>query len=163
MTLRGATVGSIDGRRVARAVAALCMVALAVAAVMLTVAGADKNAQITRLRDHGTTVVATVTGCLGLLGGSGSNPAGYECRGAYEVGGRRYVADIPGTVLRRPGSRLRAVIDPDDPALVSTPAMLAAEQASWRVYVVPGVLAVTVLSLGVTALWRARRVRIAAR
>ena len=159
MTLRGASVGTPDGRRVGRAVAALCMAALAVTAVVLTVAGADKNAQITRLRNHGTTVAVTVTGCLGLLGGSGSNPAGYECRGAYRVDGRRYVADIPGTGLRRPGSTLRAVIDPDDPALLSTPAILASEHASWRVYVVPGALFLAVLCLAGLALWRSRRAR----
>jgi len=157
MALRGASVGTLDSRRVGRAVAALCMVGLVVTAVVLAVAGADKNAQITRLRDHGVSVQVTVTGCLGLLGGSGSNPAGYECRGAYRAEGRRYVEDIPGTGLRRPGSTLRAVIDPDDPALLSTPAILATEHASWRVYVVPGALLLVVIAGGAVALWRARR------
>jgi hypothetical protein len=154
-TLRGAGVEA-DFRRVGRIALALGLVALAVVAVGLFVTGARKNAQITELRDHGMAVEVTVSACQGLLGGSGSNPAGYACRGTYVVGGRRYDEAIPGTTLYAPGTVFRAVTVRSDPELLSTVGAVAHDRASWRVYVVPTVLAVVLAGL-LLALWRRRR------
>jgi len=157
-TLRGAGV-AVDARRVGQVVVAVVLTTLVAVAAALFVAGADKNAQVTELRLHGVRVPVTVTSCIGLLGGSGSNAAGYACRGAYSYQGRRYAEAIPGDVERTPGSTLVAVIAPDDPGLLSTPAAVRDEHASWRVYLAPGILAVLAAALAALAGTRWRRAR----
>ncbi len=139
--LRGASV-EFDSRKVGRVVVALCLITLGVLAVVFTVVGVQKNSQINRLREHGVAVTVTVTGCQGLLGGSGTNVAGYACHGTYRLGGQPHSEAIPGTAYYAPGSTLRAVSDPDDPALLSTISMVRSEHASWRVFILPAVLLV---------------------
>ena len=149
-TLRGAGV-DVDVRRVGRVAVALCLVALAVVAVVLFVAGAHKNSQITRLRQDGVPVTVTVTGCLGLLGGSGSNAAGYACKGRFTLDGHRYVESVPGNVLRPVGTKVRAVAVAGDPPLLSTRHEVDTEHASGSVFIVPSILLV-VLAVAVGAL-----------
>jgi hypothetical protein len=153
--LRGATV-EVDPRRVARSVAVSCLIALLVATVALTVAGVRKNDQVTELRDHSVGVAVTVTTCRGLLGGSGSNPVGYTCKGTYLVGGHRYDQTLPTNVLYAPGTRVALVVAADDPDLLSTRELVAAERPSWLVYRVPAVLFV-VLVVALVVLARRRR------
>jgi hypothetical protein len=138
-TLRGAGV-DVDPRRARQLVLAGCLAALAITAVILLIAGIQKNAQANRLRHHGVAVSVTVTGCSGLLGGSGSNGAGYACKGTYTFHGRRYQQSIPGNGLHQAGSVIRGVIVADDPGLLSTPDMIARQPASGSVFVVPAVL-----------------------
>jgi len=113
------------------------------------------------LRQHGIPVTVTVTGCLGLLGGSGSNPVGYACRGSYVVDGHRYNEPIPGTALHDPGTRLDGVVAAGDPGLVSTVGLVAAEHPSGRVFVLPGVL--VGLLAGLLLVLGVRRRRLATR
>jgi MFS superfamily sulfate permease-like transporter len=154
MALRGAGV-DVDSRRAGRGVAAALLFATAVAVAVLFVAGVQKNAQITRLHDHGVGVVVTVTRCIGLMGGSGSNLAGYQCRGAFTINGHRYDENLPGGTPTLSGATFRAVADPSDPALLSTRSAVAAEHASWRVFALPlAVLAVMVLTVVAWALKR---------
>jgi Protein of unknown function (DUF3592) len=118
-TLRGAGV-SVDTRLVGRIAALVGVLAVAVAAVVLFVAGYQKNTQITSLQTHGVTVDAKVTGCIGLLGGSGSNDAGYNCTASYEYAGRQYTEGVPGN--DRPlatGSTVKGIVASDDPALLA--------------------------------------------
>ena len=88
---------------------------LAVLVVVFTVAGVHKNSQINRLRHDGVPVTVTVTNCLGLMGGSGSNAAGYSCTGTFTIDGTRYTESLPGTGFRkarldaRTPSRCRAI------------------------------------------------------
>jgi hypothetical protein len=145
-TLRGAGV-DVDLRRVARWAGLLVLSALAVTVAALFVAGAHRNAQVTRLRRQGVPVQVTVTSCLGLLGGSGSNAAGYTCRGSFALAGRRYDEVIPGIALRPVGSTLSALAVPGDPALMAPVSQVAAEHPSAKVYLLPGALA-AVLALG---------------
>jgi len=101
-----------------------------------------------------------VSGCTGLLGGSGSNGAGYACRGTYSFDGHRYRQSIPGDGLLHSGTVIRGVIVPDDPGLLSTPALVADQQSSWRVFIVPAVLfAVVAVTLAAVGLSRRRRRR----
>lgn len=152
-TLRGAAVGDVDGRRVRGAVLIVCAVVLTVLAVSLFVAGARKNAQIDSLRRNGVPVVVTVTGCRGLLGGSGSNDAGHACRGAFTLRGHRHVDTIPGNLDRPPGTKVRAVTMAADPGLLATADQLSTEHGSARVFVLPSALAlVLVLLLAATRL-----------
>ncbi|HXQ59452.1 MAG TPA: hypothetical protein VN799_05115 [Acidimicrobiales bacterium] len=147
----------MNTRRVGGVIVGLSLTGLAVLAGALFAAGVHKNTQITSLRRHGVAVEITVSGCLGLLGGSGSNAAGYSCRGSFVLAGHRENEPIPGDTLLPPGTRLRGVAVPGDPALVTTAGALAREHASWRVYIVPTVLAVVlVLSVGALVLRRRR-------
>lgn len=150
--LRGAKV-DVDPRRTRIAIAIVLLAALGSVAVTLLVAAFEKNAQINELRFHGVQVEMTVTRCLGLLGGSGSNAAGYACRGTYTFGRRRFEKAIPGDLLRAPGSKIVAVIVPTDPALVSTEAAVRAERASADVFIVPAIsLVLFVLASGLLVL-----------
>jgi hypothetical protein len=125
--------------------------------VAFYVAGADRNGQIQNLRQHGVSVTATVTGCNGLLGGSGSNAAGFVCKGAFSMRGHRYVETLPGDVFIKPGTAVHAVSVPNDPALVASTSTVASEHVSAKVYILPTIFVVLCLLLGtVTALWLRR-------
>jgi hypothetical protein len=157
--LRGAGVAGVNVRRVGRIVVGIAVVGLAVLVVVLFVAGARKNDQIAELRSHGVPVEMTVSGCIGLLGGSGSNPVGYSCHGTFTIGGHRYDDRIPGNTLYGPGDTLAGITVASDPALFTTPATLRTQHVSNGVYVVPAVLAVIlVLAVaGLIVLGRRRR------
>lgn len=155
-TLRGAGV-DVDPRRALRAVVGVVLVGVTVIAVVLLLVGMKKNSQAVDLHQHGVPVSVTVSGCLGLLGGSGSNPTGYSCKGSYTFEGHRYVQAIPGTSLLHPGAVVRGVIVPGDPRLLSTPAAVAAQESSWRVFIAPVVLFVLVALVIVLVLVRRRR------
>jgi hypothetical protein len=145
-TLRGASV-NYDARRVGRAVVGLCLVALLVLVVIFTVAGVHKNSQINRLHHDGVPVTVTVTSCLGLMGGSGSNAAGYSCTGTFTVDGKRYSESLPGTDFHKPNSSLRAIVVPSDPALVTPVSIVRTEHSGLSVFIVPGILLVVLLLL----------------
>jgi hypothetical protein len=157
-TLRGASV-EVDARQAARVVVALCLTALGVVVVSLFVVGVHQNAQITRLRQQGVPVAVTVTGCRGLLGGSGSNAAGDSCSGTFVLQGRRYSATIPGDTLRAPGSTIRLVTVASDPGLLATVHQVQSEHASWRVFILPTVLLVVLAALVTAFALRRRRKR----
>jgi len=157
-TLRAGGV-EVDARRATQVILRLGLLALALLGVGLFVVGIHKNAQITDLRQHGVPVEMTVTGCLGQLGGSGSNTAGYACRGTYTIDGHRYEEAIPGNVLRAPKTTVRAVADPGKPGLVSTANDVASEHASAKVFVVPTILLVVLVLLLAAFGLRRRAVR----
>ena len=125
--------------------------------VVFVIIGVDKNRQIDQLRHHGVPVTFTVSNCQGLLGGSGSNGAGYACRGTYRLDGRTYNEPLPGTALFAPGAAVRAVAVPGDPGLVSPVRIVDNEQASWKVFILPGVLFVLLLLVGLAVLLAQRR------
>ena len=156
--LRGAGV-QIDGRRVARVALGIVLVTLAVLAVVFTVIGIHDNDQTDELHNQGVPVQVTITSCQGLLGGSGSNGAGYSCRGAYELGGHRYDEVLPGTALHAPGTVIRALAVPSDPTLVSPLSVIDSEHASASVFILPAILLVVFVAVVVALLLRRRRTR----
>ncbi|HXY45667.1 MAG TPA: hypothetical protein VEH29_15890 [Acidimicrobiales bacterium] len=160
-TLRGAGVEA-DSRRVARVAVGLCLLVLAVVVVVLFLAGARKNDQITRLRESGVAVKVTVLGCRGLMGGSGSNLAGYACNGTFTIGAHRYEEAIPGDAFHPPGAVILARTVPSDPALVTPVGLLKTERATGGVFVLPTILLAILGALGGTLLLRRRRRRGAA-
>jgi hypothetical protein len=156
--LRGATV-DFNGRRVVQVVLGIVIATLAVLVVVFTVGGIHDNDQINRLHSQGRPVTVTVTGCLGLLGGSGSNAAGDSCQGNYQLDGHVYHEPLPGTTLYPPGTRVRALAVPGDPALVSPLAVIDHQRASSGVFVLPAMLlGALVLVVGVIVWRRQRRV-----
>jgi hypothetical protein len=160
--LRGAGV-SVDGRRVAQVAIGVVLATLAVLAIVFTVVGIHTNQQDDRLHDDGVPVTFTVTGCMGLLGGSGSNAAGYACRGTYTLDGHRYSEPLPGVTFHRPGSTVSAIAVSGDAALVSPASIVATEHSSAGVFVLPAVLGVVFLLLVALLLIRRRRRQAAAR
>lgn len=157
-TLRGAGVGT-DAHLAGRIVVGLCMITLAVLAVVFFVAGVHKNDQITSLHEHGVPVTVTIAGCQGLLGGSGSNAAGYACSGTFTLDGHRYHESVPGTVLRAPGSTLQAIAVAGSPPLLDTARAVAGEHTSSRVFVLPAVLLAMLVVLAGIVLLRTLRMR----
>jgi len=158
-TLRGAGV-NYDARRVGQVIVGLCLATLLVLVIIFTIAGINKNSQINRLHHDGIPVTVTVTNCLGLMGGSGSNAAGYSCTGTFSIDGTRYSESLPGTAFHNPHSSLRAIVVPNDPALVSPVGLARSEHAGLSVFLLPGILfVVLLLSVGLIVVLqrRARR------
>jgi hypothetical protein len=141
-TLRGAGVGGVDTRRLGRILIGLILAALTVLVVVFTVVGVHRNQQDDRLHHDGVPVTFTVSGCLGLLGGSGSNAAGYSCHGSYTLDGRTYRVQLPGNDFHRPGAQVPALAVPGDPTLVSPVALARTERSSAGVFLVPAILLV---------------------
>jgi MYXO-CTERM domain-containing protein len=155
--LRGAGVGTVDTRRLAHIVVGLVVATLAVLVVVFTLVGVHKNQQTDRLHDDGVPVTFTISSCTGLLGGSGSNFAGYVCHGSYGLSGHTYREQLPGNDFHRPYSTVPAIAVPGDPALVSPAAMVRTEHSSGGVFIVPAVLLVVLLLLVGLLLLRRRK------
>jgi hypothetical protein len=147
----------VDSRRVALGLLAAGVVALAAATVVLFAAAVHKNDQITSLRQHGIPVEVTVTRCLGILGGSGSNAAGYSCRGAFALDGHRHLVTIPGQELLAPGATVQLVTVKSDPGLVATIQQVETERTSWVGFILPTVLLVVLAILVAATALRSRR------
>jgi hypothetical protein len=148
----------VDSRRVARGLLGAAAVALAALSVVLLVAALHRNAQITSLRRHGVPVEVTVTDCLGALGGSGSNAAGYSCRGAFVLDGHRYLDRLPGHNLLAPGSTIRLVAVKGNPGLIATRQQVETEHPSAAGFILPTVLLVVLAALmAAIVLWGRRR------
>lgn len=146
-TLRGAPV-AVNVPLIKRIGVVLMILVLVGLIVGLTIGAVHRNAQVTRLKNHGVPVTVAITQCEVLAGGTGANPAGYSCSGAFNLGGQRHVEVIGGTdIFHRTGQLVQAVVDPQDPALVSTTAAVASEQSSASVYVIPIILLVALLGL----------------
>jgi hypothetical protein len=155
-TLRGASV-DVDMRGAGRVVLVVCLVALTVIGVILLIAGIHNNDQANSLKRGGVPVTVTVTHCLGLIGGTGAQGAGYSCTGTYRFDGRQYHQAIPGLAFHAQGSSLRGVVAPGDPELLSTPGQLAHQHASWRVFILPALLLLAaVVVTGILILRRSR-------
>ena len=131
---------AVDARNVGRVLFWMILVALGAGAVGVALTGAASNRRIDRLRQQGAAVVATVTGCEGLLGGSGSNGVGYTCRAEFRIGGRTRSEVLPGIAPRAPGSRIGLVVVPTDPKDLATPAGLSREHPSSRPFWLAGLL-----------------------
>ena len=117
------------------------LLAHAVVVVVFTVAGVHKNSQINELHHDGVPVTVTITNCLGLMGGSGSNAAGYSCTGSFTVHGHRYTESLPGIGFHQVGSTLPARVGCPAIRLSYVPGQIVrTQQAAWRVFLLPAVL-----------------------
>ncbi len=150
---RGGTV-DVDKRRAGQVVLGVCLVALTVTGVVLLIAGINNNSQINSLRHHGVPVTVSVSKCMGLMGGTGQNPAGYSCDGTYSLDGTVYRQAIPGLAFHAPGSTVQGVAVPGDPKLLSTPDQIARQHASWTPFIIPALLLLMVVAVLVTVYLR---------
>jgi hypothetical protein len=157
-TLRGATV-QFDSKRLVPIILGVVVATLGVLVVVLAVAGIHSNDQIDRLHSLGQRVTVTVKGCEGLLGGSGSNAAGYSCRGSYTLGGQSQVEPLPGSTFYRPGTKIPALAVPGDPALVSPLAVVNTQHSSASVFILPAVLGAVLVAMIGLIVWRVRVTR----
>jgi hypothetical protein len=155
-TLRGAGT-TVDPHRVAQVAVGLVLAALLVLTVAFALIGQHKNQQIDELRQQGVPVTVTVTACQELLGGSGSNGAGFACTGTYTLDGHRYSEPVPGTTGHAPGATIAGVAVPSDPTLLSTAQIVQSEHTSWNVYVLPAVFFVLFLLVVAAVTLRRRR------
>jgi hypothetical protein len=149
----------VDSRRIRGYVTITCLTALLILVPLLYLAGVHRNAQVSGLRQHGVAVDVVVSRCVGLLGGSGSNGAGYQCEGTYTVHGHRYAETIPGNTLYPPKARVPAIVDPGDPTLLSSPAAVERSRPSESVFILPTVLAVGLILMVTCLVLRRRRLR----
>ena len=154
-TLRGAhTVARTGPWRVVGSVV-LLIAALAIAINFFSVA--NDNARIARMKSHGIPVVVTVTNCVGEIGGSGSNNAGFVCQGTYRVRGTQYHESIGSmTTFASFGTTLHAVADPAKPSTIVLATALAKPTASNSAYLVPSVLSLALVAVMVVIVRRRR-------
>jgi hypothetical protein len=131
--VRGASGRAVAGRRVVTIAVAVCLLAVAAIGIALAVEAARYNTDIGQLKRHGVAVEVTVTGCVGVLSGTGITASGYTCRGRYLLGGESHDAVIRGTSRRYPdGTAVRAVALAHRPTILYTAAAVAGANTSWR-------------------------------
>ena len=157
-TLRGAGV-QVDTARAGRVAVTVVLIALVTVGGLLLVAGARKNAQIDALRSQGVPVQVTIRHCLGLMGGTGSSPAGYECTGTYSYHGTSYLRGVPGSTSYPDGTVVAGIIASGDPGLLSTPATVASSHTSTTLYLVSAALLGSAALIGGWLVVRRRRGR----
>lgn len=161
-SLRGPDARSINGR-IWFVAGALLLALFALIIIVSLISATNDNARIERLKDHGVAVAVTVTSCVGDIGGSGSNAAGYTCHGSYRLHGVHYREIIGSkTTQSRPGTVVRAVADPAHPSTIELASRVHASSASTSVYVVPGLLALFLFVLLPVFVrrWRASQSRV---
>jgi hypothetical protein len=156
--IRGASVGTVDQRRVGWAVAIICLVSLAGSAVWLTAYTASNRSAADRLRSHGVPVTVTVTGCTGITSGVGMGVEYFDCRGDYTDGGsaRRDVLIHGVRAARQPGTTLQAVAVPGDASSLTLASTVGRGSPSWAG---PVALWVSTVVLGAALVFLRRRHR----
>jgi hypothetical protein len=137
--------------------AAVLLGVFAVIIAVSFISAFNDNARVDRMKNHGIAVTVTVTSCVGNIGGSGSNAAGYTCRGSYRVNGVRYVEVIGSkSTPSSAGTKVLGVVDPSRRSTVELTSAVRASSSSLSVYLVPSLLAVFFV-IGSIALRRRHR------
>lgn len=154
--LRGAQAASI-GRRFWLRAATVGLVIFAVALGLSFASALNDHARIDRMKAHGVPVTVTISNCVGNMGGSGSNVAGYVCRGTYAVEGVKYNEIISSmTTFAPPGSHVHAIADPSQHGYIALASAIKNATPSAAAFVVVIILAVVFVFL-VALLFRLRR------
>ncbi|MDT4937818.1 MAG: hypothetical protein QOG80_1489 [Pseudonocardiales bacterium] len=152
--IRGGGV-QLDTRRVVRAAVALCLVGLAVLAVVLSIAAVHENARSSALQRRGVPVDVTVTGCVGLASGTGITVYAYTCRGTFVLDGYSYNDAIGGlSDAHTAGEKVRGVADPRSPSTLSSAAAVAHTQSPWKAFIAPAVPLLLLVSSVALIAWR---------
>ena len=157
ITLRGPTTVRL-GRKLWLSLGAIGLLAFAVAIVVSVLSASNDNARIGRMKAHGVPVAVTVIECIGNIGGSGSNSAGYTCHGRYTVGSTSYRELIGSKIaFSAPGTVVRGVADPSRNSTVVLASALRTSVASPRAYLPSGLLTIVLIILTLALLRVARR------
>ncbi len=155
-SLRGAQAASL-GRRFWLRAATVGLIVFAVALAVSFVSALNDHSRIDRMKAHGLPVSVTVSNCVGNMGGSGSNVAGYVCRGTYAVEGVKYDEIISSmTAFASPGTHVRAIADPSQHGYVALASAVRNATSSPSAFVVLVILAVVLFILValLLRLWR---------
>lgn len=109
----------------ARAVLLVGLVATLALFVVILLTATANNQRVHRLQTSGIATTITITSCTGNLGGSGSNAAGFTCRGRYSVSGSFFTAVVNGQTTFVPtGQAVAATADPQNPTYVVLTALV---------------------------------------
>lgn len=156
--LRGPAVVNV-GRTPWLVAGALGLLALSAIVVVSFLSAVNDHARLHRLQSAGIDVSIKVLNCTGNIGGSGSNSAGYTCRGSYRVDHVAFNELIGDkTTLSPAGATLSGVVDPAKHSTVVLASAIKNAHASLVNFVTPLVLALLVVVLA-RALWRVTRRR----
>lgn len=146
-SLRGAAPGTI-GRTFWLLAATVGLAVFAVVLVVNFLSVASDNSRIDRMKSHGISVNVTVTGCIGNIGGSGSNVSGYTCRGDYSLGGITYHEVIGSlSTLAASGTTVQGTVDPTRHSTVELSSAVKSSKVSSSGYVAPGLLSIVLVGL----------------
>jgi hypothetical protein len=148
-SLRGPEPRPIDRQTLRDIMVGFCAVVLIALSVTFFVTGANHNSTVNDLRQHGVRVQVKVTSCTGELGGSGSNNAGYTCRGSFTLLGKHYQSTLPDNTARKVGSTVVYVTPSDDPGHLTTVTAWQTDSPSAEVFIVPIVLGLVGLVIAV--------------
>jgi hypothetical protein len=153
--VRGGAGFAVSGRTVARWCAAVLLASLLATTAVLFSSAAHESSLRSTLQRRGVPVSATVTSCVGIVGGTGVTATSFQCRAAVVVGGHRYVDSLRGTSAQYDrGQAVPAVVDPRHLSVLFTATSVAGSQSTGHSYVSAIVwLAVTIAFAVALALW----------
>jgi MYXO-CTERM domain-containing protein len=156
--IRGGAGVPTEIRHVLQVLLAVCLAALAILTLALTVKAAHESSRNHRLSSDGVAVQVTVTRCLGIASGTGITVTSFTCHGSFALNGRHYNDVIGGnTRLHAPGTRLAAVVDPGSPATLATAQSVTEPPSATRAYLYAAIPAVALVLLAAIASRRTRR------
>jgi hypothetical protein len=144
--------------RVLRVALYAIVISLVGVTIGLGIVGAHHQSRSQRLRAHGVPVTITVTGCLGLVSGTGITPSNYICHGSFTLDGHHYDEVIHGspTVLRT-GQRLAGVDDAGSPSDLTLAGKAGSAQSTWQIYANTIYSGIALLLLAALTIWVSRR------
>jgi hypothetical protein len=158
-SLRGAQAASL-GRRFWLRAATVGLVIFAVAIALSFASTLNDHSRLDRMKSHGIPISVTISNCVGNMGGSGSNVAGYVCRGTYALDGVKYNEIISSmTTFASPGSRVHAIADPSQHGYVALASAITNASSSSAAFVVLIILFAVLLLLATLLFRIARRPR----
>jgi hypothetical protein len=156
-SLRGAQAASL-GRHFWLRAATVGLVLFALAIALSFASTLNDHSRLDRMKAHGVPVSVTITNCVGNMGGSGSNVAGYVCRGTYAIDGVKYNEIISSmTTFASPRSRVRAIADPSQHGYVALAAAIKSASSSSAAFVVLIILTVVLILLAALVIRIRRR------
>jgi hypothetical protein len=134
VALRGAEAVAV-GTRVRFVAGVIGLIVVAAVLVVSFLSVSNDHARIERMKAHGIAVSVTVSNCTGNIGGSGSNGAGFTCRGSYAVGTTTFHERIGSkTTFSAPGTAVEGVVDPSHHGTVVLASAVRASKASYWGY-----------------------------
>lgn len=143
-SLRGAQVAS-PSKKLPQWVLLCLAVLLVGTSIALFATAIGTSARVTRMKNQGIAVTATISYCRGNLGGSGSNEASYTCAASYHLLGHNYVSVVGGlSHFMSSGTAVSVVADPEDHAAIETTTATQNVQNGSSLYFAP----ITVLVAG---------------